>query len=271
LADASLCQPTLEIYRLRRAISHLNSVSQSIQRHQNEIQSNRIAWEKKPLLRSIYAQFYRRILGLLDMRLSGQTVEIGSGIGNLKAHLPKAIITDLFPNPWLDLVCDGYRLPFLDATLSNLILFDVFHHLEKPCAFLKEASRVLAPQGRLIVFEPYIGLASFPIYAWFHPEPVGWRKHIEMLDTPPEEGRYYAAQGNATRLFLHRRSTEWLAGWTPFHAEAFACFSYLLSGGFTKPSFYPSSWYPRLQAIDARLSRWPGVFGGRCLIGLRRQ
>ena len=132
-------------------------------RHQTEIQRNLEAWQKKPLLRTIYAGFYRRIVYLLDTSLPGRLVEIGSGVGNLKSHLPEAISTDLFPNPWLDLVCDGYELPFLAGCLSHLILFDVFHHLRAPNAFLREARRVLTREGGLILFEPYISWSSFPV------------------------------------------------------------------------------------------------------------
>src|ERR1041385_2986890 len=139
-------------------------MSTLLTQHQIEIQRNADAWQSKPLLRGIYAGFYRRIVGLLDMKLAGRIVEIGSGVGNLKSCLPESISTDLFPNPWLDLVCDGYELPFADGSLSHLILFDVFHHLEAPNAFLKEARRVLMPEGRLILFEPFISLASYPVY-----------------------------------------------------------------------------------------------------------
>jgi SAM-dependent methyltransferase len=97
-----------------------------------------------------------RRLALIDPAISGRIAEIGSGIGNLKAHLPGALATDLFPNPWLDLACDGYELPFRQASLSHLVLFDVFHHLRAPNSFLREARRVLAPAGRLILFEPYL-------------------------------------------------------------------------------------------------------------------
>jgi hypothetical protein len=110
-----------------------------LEQHQLEIQQNLRSWEGKPLLQKIYAGFYRRIVALVDSQLPGRVVEIGSGIGNLKAHLPGAIATDLFPNPWLDLACDGYDLPFKDGSLSHLVLFDVFHHLRAPNAFLKEA------------------------------------------------------------------------------------------------------------------------------------
>lgn len=242
----------------------------SLDQHQREIERNRNHWQRKPLLREIYRRFYQRILTLIDPALPGQIVEVGSGIGNLKAHLPGAFCTDLFPNPWLDLVCDGYELPFADATLSHLVLFDVFHHLEAPKAFFKEARRVLHPQGRLILFEPFISLASRPVYGLFHHEPVRWSRPISQAETIGHPRAYYAAQGNATRVFFKSEAAGCLHGWDVFHAQAFSAFSYLLSGGYSKPSFYPAALLPALLKLDQGLSRWPRLFGARCLVGLRQ-
>jgi hypothetical protein len=243
-----------------------------LMRHQAEIERNLYAWNSKPLLKEIYAGFYRHIAALVHPCIPGRIVEIGSGIGNLKSHLPGALATDLFPNPWLDLVCDGYELPFRRGSLSHLVLFDVFHHLCAPNAFLREARRVLVPSvGRLIIFEPFLSLISFPVYGLFHHEPVAWRAPISRADSVARPRVYYAAQGNATRLFFRHQIPSWPEGWAIFHAERFACFHYLLSGGYSKPAFYPARWLGKLQKLDAKLSRWPWVFGGRCLIGLQVQ
>ena len=236
--------------------------------HQAEIERNLAAWQGKPLLRDIYASFYARIVGLIDRTLPGRIVEIGSGIGNLRTHVPEAICSDLFPNPWLDLVCDGYELPFRDGSLSHLILFDVFHHLQRPAAFLREARRVLRSPGRLILFEPFMSLASLPVYGLLHHEPVALGQPIDMRDTAPAPRDYHAAQGNATRLFFKRAGIGWPPGWRTFHAEALSSFSYLLAGGFSKPALYPRCWLESLQRLDRALSRWPGLFGARCLVGL---
>src|SRR5215211_2791117 len=107
-------------------------MSVALDQHQVEIQRNRSAWERKPLLRQIYSRFYDRIVRLVDNSVPGAIIEIGSGIGNLKGRLPHAIATDLFSNPWLDMVCDGYELPLETGSVSHLILFDVFHHLRAP-------------------------------------------------------------------------------------------------------------------------------------------
>ena len=244
-------------------------MSMPLVQHQTEIQRNLVAWQNKPLLRRLYSKFYERIVALLDANLSGRIVEIGSGVGNLKSHLPSAVSTDLFPNPWLDVVCDGYELPFVNGSLSHLILFDVFHHLRAPNAFLREARRVLAREGRLILFEPYISWSSFPVYVFLHHEPVALRAAINFVHTLPRPRDYYAAQGNATRLFFRRERRDWPSGWSLVHAEAFAGFSYLFSGGFSKPALYSARWLPRFERLDQALSRWPRLFGARCLVSLQ--
>jgi SAM-dependent methyltransferase len=234
------------------------------------MEHNAVAWERKPLLRELYAGFYRKIVDRIDPAGAGQIAEIGSGIGNLREHLPGAMCTDLFMNPWLDVVCDGYELPFADASLSHLVLFDVFHHLQWPSAFLAEARRAVRPDGRVLLFEPYISAASVPVYGLLHHEPVAWRAPIELRPSFPHDRTYYAAQGNATRLFFRSADRTWLDGWNVEHLEAFSTFAYLLSGGYSKPAMYPARALNALLRVDAALSRWPRLFGGRCLIELRR-
>jgi SAM-dependent methyltransferase len=197
-------------------------------------------------------------------------VEIGSGIGNLKEHYPAAICTDLFPNPWLDVVCDGYELPFAERSVSHLVLFDVFHHLRAPKAFLNEAKRVLTTEGRLILFEPYISLASFPVYGLLHHEPVAWRGAISEAERLDHPRNYYAAQGNATRIFFGDEKEKFLAGWKCLRAEAFSAFGYLLSGGYSKPAVYPGVCGRFIAATDNVLSYWPRMFAGRCLVTLMK-
>jgi hypothetical protein len=237
--------------------------------HQIEIQRNRKAWESKPLLRDIYGHFYESIKQLIDPSCMGAIVEIGSGIGNLREHVKGAICSDLFPNPWLDVVCDGYKLPFKQGSVSHLVLFDVFHHLQMPAAFLAEARRVLIRGGRVIIFEPYISLSSLFVYGLLHHEPVAWSAPINLSLTPPVVQEYYAGQGNATRIFFRNEIPGFPGGWRVFSKSAFSSFSYVLSGGYSKPAFYPSRLFPMIKRLDATLSRWPVLFGSRCLIGLK--
>jgi SAM-dependent methyltransferase len=250
-----------------RFVVSSTTMTQLIQ-HQFEIQNNQRAWEEKTLLRQIYSQFYDSIRKLVDPSIRGTIVELGSGIGNLREHVENVVCTDLFQNPWLDVVCDGYRLPFRDRSVSHLVLFDVFHHLQAPKAFLREARRVLAGGGRLILFEPYISLASFPVYGLLHHEPVAWNRPINFDDDAPRREDYYAAQGNATRLFFRGEVSGIADDWNVFFKKAYCAFAYLFSGGYSKPAFYPGSFLPLMNWIDTRLSGLPKVFASRCLIGL---
>lgn len=239
-----------------------------LEQHQTEIQGNLQVWHKKPLLHDIYASVYSRVIALINRSAPEPVVEIGSGIGNLKTFLPGTISTDLFPNPWLDMVCDGYELPFRDASVSHLILSDVFHHLQAPNAFLREARRVLTKKGRVILSDPYVSVSSYPIYGMLHHEPMANSDAIDFTESFPRPRNYYAAQGNSTRLFFSDEFAGWPNGWNVFHREAYAAFSYFLSGGYSKPAFYPRSCLGAIQAIDRKLSRWPKLFGARCIVGL---
>jgi SAM-dependent methyltransferase len=236
----------------------------------NWLHNNRRVWEEKPLLRQIYGDFHRRIRNLIDLRVPGRILEIGGGIGSLKSSLPETWTSDLFPNPWLDLACDAYELPLVAGSISHVVLVDVFHHLAAPAAFMQEVRRVLAPGGRLILLEPYISLSSCFVYGLLHPEPIAWRQPIDQRPSIGRPRTYYAAQGNATRLFFRRTPKEGPLAWVPFHREAFCSFTYLLSGGFSRPAFYPVPLYPFLQRVDRWLSRWPRLFGARCLVGFQK-
>src|SRR6185312_5837991 len=123
-----------------------------------------------------------------------------------------------------------------------------------------------------ILFEPYISWASLPVYGLLHHEPIALKEPINLANTLPRPRDYYAAQGNATRLFFKREIPDWPKnqGWTILHASAFSSFSYLLSGGYSKPALYPAAWMERLQRFDQFLSKWSQLFAARCLIVLQR-
>jgi SAM-dependent methyltransferase len=241
-----------------------------LEQHDREIQANLDLWNAKPLLRDIYTGFYERIRAEIDSSLPGEVLELGSGIGNLKNHFPDAIASDIFQNPWLDVTCDAYRMPFDNGTLSHVILFDVFHHLRRPFAFLDEARRVLVKQGRLILFEPYISVISSIAYGAFHHEPIAWRDEICLGRESDISGHYYAAQGNATRIFFRSEITGWSAGWTPITRNLYADLSYLFSGGLSRRAMYPHEWLTGLRFIDGLLSRVPALFASRCLVCLEK-
>lgn len=79
-------------------------MSRSFEQHNIEIQQNRESWAGRPLLRKVHSQFHREISHRLKPNQPGLIVELGSGIGSIKEHIPQCMTTDIFPNPWLDRV-----------------------------------------------------------------------------------------------------------------------------------------------------------------------
>lgn len=241
--------------------------------HNREIHENLRHWEHKPALREEYARFYRLIAGRLKGIPDAPVLECGSGIGNLKSVLPAAITSDLFPNPWLDRQENVYALSYADASLGGVVLFDVFHHLEYPGTALRELHRVLKPGGRVVLFEPAAGLLGRILLGLFHHEPLALRRPITWEAPPgfnPAATSYYAAQGNASRIFGPGGRGLELPGWATRDVSYFPALPWLLTGGFRGPSLAPGPLRPLAGGIERLLGLAPRLFASRMLVVLEK-
>ena len=88
--------------------------------------------------------------------------------GSYKESRPDVISADILSFPGIDVVADAHRLPFRNGSLPAWCMLDVLHHLERPIEFLKEASRVLKPGGRLAMIEPAMTTVARAFYDRFH-------------------------------------------------------------------------------------------------------
>ena len=203
------------------------------------LRRHRLVWQKKPVLRLLYREWYQEIAGWLQ---PGRTLEVGGGTGNLKQFAPSVVCTDIVKLPWLDAVADAQQLPFVSGSLANIVLFDTLHHLENVRYFFDEALRVLQPAGRVIIMDPYISALSWPVYHFLHPEPVDFDQDPLAL-SPVQPGRkpFDANQAVATILFERssRRFHELYPSLIKLRHHRLAFFAYPLSGGFDHSSLLP--------------------------------
>jgi SAM-dependent methyltransferase len=251
----------------------IGKLCMGIDLHQEFINKNIEYWNRKPLLHILYGDFYRLIAKNLSTLPKRKIVELGSGLGNIKEFIPDCIRTDLFPNPWIDQVENAYRLSFADESVSDLILTDVFHHLEFPGTALHELHRVLRKGGRVIMLEPCVSVLGILIYGAIHQEPVALTKKIQWLapaDWSPDNIDYYAAQGNATRVFVGKKFRSGLTLWGRIEAIRLSALAYAASGGFSGPQLYPKSVLRLIKSAEKLLDLLPFLFATRLLIILEK-
>jgi len=241
--------------------------------HQDQINQNREYWNRKRLLRMLYGDFYRLIAQNLSSLPDTKIVELGSGLGNIHEVIPNCLRTDLFLNPWIDQVENAYKLSFEDESVSDLILTDVFHHLEYPGTALKEFSRVLRKGGHVVMLEPCISALGLLVYGMFHDEPTAVMKEIQWYAPEhwsPENIDYYASQGNASRVFIGKRFRHNLHDWQKIKTIRLSAVAYAASGGFSKPQLYPISILPLIKNLEKLLNLFPALFATRLLVILEK-
>ena len=241
--------------------------------HKNLIEKNYTLWKQKPLLHKVYVELYRT-MNEYRINAAGKTVELGSGMGSISEVISDCIRTDLFPYPWIDQVENAYRLSFEDASLSNLLMVDVFHHLRYPGTALQEFLRVLKPGGRVIMMEPGLSALGYLVYGLLHIEPIGKAKDSSWfapLGWKFEDIDYYAAQGNATRIFVGKKFSEYLSKWNIVKVKRLAALAYAASGGYSGPQLYPTAAYPIIKFIEKVLQPFPALFTTRLLVVLEKK
>lgn len=231
-------------------------------------------FQRKPVIVKIYKRFYQLIAGHIAAGSDNLTVEIGSGPVDIKEVIPDCIQTGLFPQPWLDRVENAYALSFASETVSTLILFDVFHHLQYPGTALQEFHRVLKPNGRVIIFEPCLSLLGWLVYGLFHHEPMGLMRPVSWTapsDWQAREFVSYAASMNAWKIFFKNPPEALYKYWTIRTLQPITAIAYAASGGYSKPQFYPDFLLPMMLRIDALCRFFPVLFATRLLVVLEKR
>jgi SAM-dependent methyltransferase len=231
----------------------------------------REAWERRPLLRELYTEWYRWMADELSAA-EGPTVELGAGIGTFKEFLPQVVGTDVLETPWADEVVDAQKLPYSDASIANVVMFDVLHHLPAPLRCMSEVERVLLPGGRVVMVEPFCSPVSRLLYRVFHHEPV------ELGVDPFSEETHSSADpwdaNTALPTLIFWRGLERFRQRHPdlhvIRRERFAWLLYPLSGGFSGRRLVPYRMGGVVRRLEATLPL-SALAGLRCLVVLEKR
>jgi len=230
--------------------------------------SHRDIWEKKPILKLLYTSWYKQIV---EKMVPGRTLEIGGGSGNLKEFVPDVVCSDIVHVPWLDITADAQNLPFSPHSFSNIVLFDVLHHIENPVLFFEEAIRVIEPGGRIVIMDPYVSWASWPIYHFLHPEPVDFSQNPLEVQAPDKNRKPFDSnQAISSMLFEKMRPafSRCFPSLKVQYKRYLSFFVYPLSGGFDHPSLIPVSCVPALLRFERLLEPLGRIFAFRMLVVL---
>jgi len=166
-----------------------------------------------------------------------------------------------------------FRLSFPSGSVSDLIMVDVFHHLEFPGTALDEFHRVLQPGGKVLMLEPHVSALGALVYGLFHPEGLKFAHRIQWsapADRVLDQPDYYTSQGNATSIFLGRDHRAELRRWSDIQVTRLSALSYLATGGYTKPQLLFDDGLHVLQRAERWFDPIPALFATRMLVVLTK-
>jgi SAM-dependent methyltransferase len=204
----------------------------------------------KPFLKKIYEEWYGVFKDHSNRVPRGMMLELGSGGGFLKQVIPEVVTSDVLSLPGLvDIQCYAQQMPFDDATVSAIFMTNVFHHIPDSAAFLKEASRVLMPGGRVVMIEPANTWFSRKVYTHAHHEPFDPEGPWHIDSTGPMSGSnqalpYIVFERDEQRF---RQEFPWLQ---IVEKRLTMPVRYLLSGGVSKKQLVPTFTFGMIRMLE---------------------
>jgi len=215
----------------------------------------------KFILNMIYKDFYQKILSVNLPK--GKIVELGSGGGFIKEINPKIVTSDVVHSKNIDKVFKAEKMPFKSSGISAFYLLNTFHHIKNPTKALTEMERCLKKSGKIVMIEPFNSPWARFIYQNFHQE---------LFDPKTRDwkimgrGRLSSANGAIPWVIFVRDVAKFTKKFPNLKINSIkphTPFSYLVSGGLSRPQIIPSNWYNfffRLEQLISPLNKIAGMF-----------
>lgn len=234
----------------------------------SEIATDASKIRKNAFLHEIYLDVYARVLAEIPRATFPRLLEIGSGGGFFSELAPHAMTSDCVAAPGVERVVDACNLEaaFAPDSLDAITMFNVFHHLPDVTGFLRGASAVLRPGGRIVMVEPWFT----PLGQWFYRA-----LHHEPYAADPQdwrvigEGRLLGANSRLpTSVFRDSdaRFAREFPALTIVRRQPFHKWPYLFSGGLRLNTRVPRALARAVLRLDRELTRGDSALGIFALI-----
>lgn len=209
-----------------------------------------------------YRELYRDLFSTVPDISEKRVLEIGSGTSPLKMFLPNVITTDILTLEHLDIVFDCHNIADFseipDHSIDVITLTNVLHHLRDPIHFLRNATRKLAKGGQIFIVEPYFSVLSYPLFKFFHHEPVNFDISRPVLDTV--HGPLSSSNQAIPHMIFFSRSN-WLNELSDCYEldetrfGFFTYLAYMVTGGISRIFPVPHCIYRPYLVLDRFLAR----------------
>ena len=210
------------------------------------LEKDRELINNKKFLNLIYKDFYTK---LKSEKLTKPIVEIGSGAGFIKKIIPGVITTDVVSTDDIDVKAFAEKLPFKSKSIGSIVMVNVFHHIKEPAIALREFERILIPNGKIVMIEPWATTFSKFIYKNFHHENFDEKSNWKIIG----KGRMSDANGALPWIIFSRdrsRFSKMFPNLKIISIKPHTPFKYLVSGGLSKPQLFPTSFYSMLDKLE---------------------
>lgn len=209
--------------------------------------------QSKYFLKQIYVEWYKMILKKIGPTTNRAILELGSGGGFFKSICPEIITSDILPLEHCDKTFSAESIPYENESVDAVVMINVFHHIPHCDVFLREAQRVLKPNGKIVMIEPYNCLWSRFVYGKFHHEPFDVFADWIFVSTGP-----LSSSNQALPYIVFERDLQLFKAKFPslllteidFHSPI----SYLISGGVSMRSIAPGFLFPIIHRIESVVS-----------------
>lgn len=210
------------------------------------LEQDRILIKNRKFLNRIYSDFYSKIQ---STKLKRPIIEIGSGAGFIKKVIPGVTTTDVIKAKGIDIKAFAEKLPFKKSSVGSIVMVNVFHHIKNPLKALHEFERILIPNGKIIMIEPWVTPFSKFIYQNFHHEDFDTFASWKIKG----KGRMSDANGALPWIVFNRDAIKFKKLLPNLKIDRVALhtpFKYLVSGGLSKPQLIPNFLYPLLDVFE---------------------